>query len=93
VTVSWTDESWKPTVITAGEGVVWSVDGATVRMGAGLLWLEVNEYRPYPILLSSTVVPLPIPRTSVVGIVSTQPFQNFEWSVVLKVGIAVWFVR
>jgi hypothetical protein len=62
-------------------------------IGAGLLWLEVNEYRPYPILLSSTVVPLPIPRTAVVGIVSTQPFQHFEWSVVLKVGVTVWFVR
>ncbi len=92
-TVSWTDESAKPTLITAGERAVWQVGGARGGIGAGLLWLEVNEYRPYPILLSSTVVPLPIRRTAVVGIVSTQPFQRFEWSVVLKVGITVWFVR
>ena len=92
-TVSWTDESAKPTLITAGERALWQVDGAHGGIGAGLLWLEVNEYRPYPILLSSTVVPLPLPRTAAVGIVSTQPFQRFEWSVVLKVGITVWFVR
>lgn len=92
-TVSWTDESAKPTLITAGERSLWQVDGARGGIGAGLLWLEVNEYRPYPILLSSTVVPLPIPRTAVVGIVSTQPFQHFEWSVVLKVGVTLWFVR
>jgi hypothetical protein len=92
-TVSWTDESAKPTLITAGERSLWRVDRARGGIGAGLLWLEVNAYRPYPILLSSTVVPLPIPRTSAVGIVSTQPFQNFEWSLVLKVGITAWFVR
>jgi hypothetical protein len=92
-TLSWTDESAKPTVITAAERPVWDVSSAFVGLGAGLLWLDVNEYRPYPILVSSTVVPLPIPRTSVVAIASTQPFQDFEWSVVLKVGVTVWFVR
>lgn len=44
-------------------------------------------------LVSSTVLPLPIPRTSVVLIGSTLPFQDFDWSLVLKVGITVLFVR
>lgn len=92
-TLSWTDESTKPTVITAGERSVAYVGRAIVGMGAGLLWLDFNEYRPYPILVSSTVVPLPVPRTSVVAIASTQPFQDFAWSLVLKVGVTVWFVR
>ena len=92
-TVSWTDESTKPTVITAGERPVVYVGRAFVGLGAGLLWLDVNGYRAYPILVSSTVVPLPVPRTSVVAIASTQPFQDFEWSLVLKVGVTVWFVR
>ena len=92
-TLSWTDESTKPTVITAGERAVAYVGRAFVGLGAGLLCLDVNEYRPYPILVSATVVPLPIPRTSVVAIASTQPFQDFEWSLVLKAGVTVWFVR
>ncbi len=92
-TVSWTDESAKPTVITAGERSVGYLGRAFVGLGAGLLWLDVNEYRPYPLLVISTVVPLPIPRTSVVAIASTQPFQDFDWSLVLKVGVTVWFVR
>ena len=93
VTMSWTDESTKPTVITASERSVAHVGRAFFGLGAGLLWLDVNEYRPYPILVSSTVVPLPVPRTSMVAIASTQPFQDFEWSLVLKVGVTVWFVR
>jgi hypothetical protein len=93
VTLSWTDESAKPTVITASERAVALLGRAFVGLGAGLLWLEFNDYRPFPILVSSTVVPLPIPRTSVVAIASTQPFQDFQWSVVLKVGITLWFAR
>ena len=49
--------------------------------------------RPYPMLLSSTVVRTPIPRTSLIAIGSAQPFQDWEWSLVLKVGVTVWFVR
>ena len=93
VTLSWTDESAKPTAITAGERPVARVGPAMVGAGAGLLWLDVNEYRPYPILVSSTVVPLPMPRTSAVAILSTQPFQDFAWSLVLKVGVTLWYVR
>ena len=92
VTLSWTDESAKPTVITAAERALLQRK-VMVGLGAGLLWLEGNDYRPYPIIVSSTVVPLPIPRTAVVAIGSTQPFQEFEWSVVLKVGVTLWFVR
>ena len=93
VTLSWTDESGKPTVITAAERALLQRKAVMVGLGAGLLWLEGNDYRPYPIIVSSTVVPLPIPRTAVVAIGSTQPFQEFEWSVVLKVGVTLWFVR
>lgn len=92
VTLSWTDESAKPTVITAAERALLQRK-VMVGLGAGLLWLEGNDYRPYPIIVSSTVVPMPIPRTALVAIGSTQPFQQFEWSLVLKVGVTLWFVR
>ena len=92
-TLSWTDESAKPTLITAAERSVVHRKAVLVGVGAGLLWLEGNDYRPYPIVVSSTVVPLPVPRTAVVAIASTQPFQDFEWSLVLKVGVTVWFLR
>ncbi len=71
VTLSWTDESWAPTIISAAELPVLRFEGAFTGIGAGLLWLEVNDYRPYPLLVSSTVVPLPVPRTSFVLIAST----------------------
>lgn len=92
-TLSWTDDSARPTVITAAERSI-LVTGVTMTgLGAGLLWLDVNDYRPYPILVSSTVVPLPIPRTALVVIGSTQPFQDFDWSLVLKIGFTAWFRR
>ncbi len=93
VTVSWTDESWNPTLITAAERPVLRVGQAFVGLGAGLLWLDANDYSPYPMLVSSTVVPLGIPRTSFVMIASTLPFEDFDWSLVLKVGVTVLFVR
>ncbi len=93
VTLSWTDESAKPTIISAAEWPVVHVGRAFAGLGVGLLWLETNDYRPYPILASSTVVPLPVPRTSFVLIASTLPFQDFDWSLVLKVGVTVVFVR
>jgi hypothetical protein len=93
LTLSWTDESAKPTVITAAERALLQRKAAIVGLGAGLLWLEGNDYRPYPIIVSSTVVPVPIPRTALVVIGSTQPFQEFTWSLVLKVGVTLWFVR
>jgi hypothetical protein len=89
-TFSWTDDSSKPTLITAAERSL--VTGrANIGLGAGLLWLEGNDYDPYPIIVSSAVVPLPIPRTSIVAIGSTQPFQDWDWSLVLKVGVLAWF--
>ena len=93
VTLSWTDESGMPTIITAAERSIVREKAVLVGLGAGLLWLEGNDYRPYPIVVSSTVVPLPLPRTAVVAIGSTQPFQDFAWSVVLKIGVTIWFVR
>lgn len=93
VTVSWTDDSAKPTFITAAERPVVTLGQGMVGLGGGLLWLDGNDYRPYPIAVSSTVLPLPIPRASVVAIASTQPFQDFEWSLVLKLGFTVWFLR
>ncbi len=93
VTLSWTDESTKPTVISAAERPVIHVGRAFAGLGAGLLWLEANDYRPYPMLVSSTVVPLPVPRTSFVLIASTLPFQDFDWSLVFKIGVTLVFVR
>jgi hypothetical protein len=93
VTLSWTDESAKPTLITATERSIVHGKAVLVGLGAGLLWLEGNNYRPYPIVVSSTVVPLPVPRTAAVAIASTQPFQDLDWSLVLKVGVSVWFLR
>lgn len=93
LTVSWTDQSTKPTVITAVERPVLNMGRAFTGIGAGLLWIEPNNYRPYPMLVSSTVVPLPIPRTSFVAIGSVLPFQDFDWSLVLKVGVTIWFVQ
>jgi hypothetical protein len=93
VTLSWTDESGKPTIITAAERSIVGRQAVRVGLGAGLLWLEGNDYEPYPIIVSSTVIPLPLPRTAFVAIASTQPFQDFEWSLVLKVGVTIWFVR
>ena len=92
-TLSWTDESGAPTIISAVERQVGTLGPAFAGLGPGLLWLEPNDYRPYPIVVSSTVLPLPIPRASLVAIGSTQPFQDFEWSLVLKVGVTFWFVK
>lgn len=93
LTLSWTNDSARPTIISAAERSVLRSKAALIGAGAGLLWLEGNDYRPYPIVVSSTVLPLPLPRTAVVAIASTQPFQDFAWSVVFKVGVTVWFVR
>lgn len=93
VTGSWTDESWNPTLITAVERPVLHVGQAFLGVGAGLLWLDANDYSPYPMLVSSTVVPLGIPRTSFVMIASTLPFEDFDWSLVLKVAVTVFFVK
>jgi hypothetical protein len=93
LTLSWTDESWAPTVISAAEKPLLFYGNAFTAAGAGLLWLEINGYRPYPMLVSTTVAPLPIPRTSFVMIASTLPFESFEWSLVLKFGVTVLFIR
>ena len=95
LTLSWTDQSTRPTVITAVERPVLQMGRASTGIGAGLLWIEPNQYRPYPMLVTSTVVPLPLPlpRTSFVAIGSVLPFQDFDWSLVLKLGVTVWFVR
>jgi hypothetical protein len=92
-TLSWTDVSVKPTVITAVERPVLSFGAAFTGLEAGLLWIEPNDYAPYPMLVSSTVVPLPVPKTSFVLIASTLPFEDFSWSLVLKVGFTLLFIR
>ena len=93
LTLSWTDESVKPTIISAVELPVLHVGRAFTSLGVGLLWLPVNDYQPYPMLVNSTVIPLPIPRTSFVLIASTLPLEDFEWSLVFKVGVTVVFIR
>lgn len=76
VTLSWTDESAKPTVITAAERALLQRKVVVVGLGAGLLWLEGNDYRPYPIIVTSSLVPLPIPRTASLQSVRPSPFKN-----------------
>jgi len=93
LTLSWTDESRKPTLISAIERPIFNVGSAFVGLGAGLLWIEPNDYNPYPMLVSSTVVPLPVPKTSFVLIASTLPFEDFDWSVVFKVGVTLAYIR
>lgn len=93
LTLSWTDESGRPTAITAAERSILETAISSTGLGAGLLWLDANDYRPYPMLVSSTVVPLPVPRTSMVAVGSTLPFERFEWSLVLKIGVAVLLPR
>ena len=94
LTMSWTDESAKPTFISAVERSVLQVDNFfTTNVGVGLLWLEYNNYKPFTMLVSSTVVPLSIPKTSIVMIGSALPFQDFEWSLIFKVGVTIWFLE
>lgn len=93
VTASWTQESVKPTLISAIERPVLRVEQALVGLGGGVLWGEVNGYRAYRLMVSSTVVPLQIPRTSFVLIASTLPTEDFDWVLDLKVGVTALFVR
>ena len=93
LTLAWNDKSHNPTVITEVERSIIDTKAFAFDLGGGLLWLEANDYRPFPAIISTTVVPLPIPRAAIVAIGSTQPFQDFEWSLVLKVGISLWSGR
>src|SRR5258707_6375461 len=83
-TLSWTDDSEKPTVLTEAERSIVDAKAIGIGLGAGLLWLEDNQYRPYPIIISTTFVPLPVPPGGVglVPIPSTQPFPDFDSSLV-----------
>ncbi|MGH7520071.1 MAG: hypothetical protein ACREMI_02215 [Gemmatimonadales bacterium] len=93
LTLAWNDKSAKPTVITELERSIIDTKAFAFDLGAGLLWLDANEYRPFPAIISTTVVPLPIPRLAIVAIGSTQPFQDFEWSLVLKGSMSLWSGR
>ena len=93
-TFSWTDESLSPVIIAAAERRVLSFAGGGVGLGAGALMLTEPDFDATPILVSSTVIPLlRIPRTSVVAIGSTGPFDDFQWSLVLKASVLLWFAR
>lgn len=91
-TASWTNDSGLPTMISAAERQL-TRGRVGVGLGAGLLWLEANDYRPYPIVVGSAVLPIPLPRASLVAIGSSQPFQDFAWSLVLKAAVLVWSGR
>ena len=94
VTLSWTDISAKPTIITAVERSIFGAKNLfETSAGMGMLMIEPNNYEPDFMLLSSTSVPLPVPRTALVLIGSVTPFENFNWSLVLKVGWAIWFLE
>lgn len=93
LTVAWNDKSAKPTLITEAERSIIDSRWFAFDAGAGLIWVEANDYRPWPAIISTTVVPLPVPRAAVVGVASTQPFQDWEWSLVLKLSIGLWSHR
>lgn len=92
-TFSWTDESLSPVIIAAAERRVLSFGGGGVGLGAGALMLTEPEFDAVPIAISSTVIPLRIPRTSIVAIGSTAPLDDFQWSLVLKASVLLWFAR
>ena len=93
-TFSWTNDSWKPTYIAAVERKIFGKDNVfATGLGAGILMIEPKDYKPDFMVVSSTFVPIPIPNTAFVVIGSVLPFQEFEWSVVVKVGWAFWFVK
>ena len=93
LTVSWNDQSSKPTIITEAERSFIDSKHFALDAGAGLLWFEYNDYRPFPALISTAVVPLPVPRTAIVAVGSTQPWQDWEWSLVLKASLMIWEKR
>src|SRR6267378_581718 len=43
ITLSWTDESARPTVITSVEHALLHITGASTGLGVGVLWLEPDE--------------------------------------------------
>lgn len=92
-TLSWTDESISPVIIAAAERRVVTFGGGGVGLGAGVVMPTETTFDAIPIIVSSSVVPLGIPRTSMVAIASTAPFEEFQWSLVLKASVLLWFAR
>src|SRR5258707_15891884 len=64
-TLSWTDDSENPTVLTEAEHSIVDAKAIGIGLGAGLLWLEGNQNRPYPLIITAAVVPLPVPPVAV----------------------------
>src|SRR5258706_14072208 len=54
ITLSWTDESAKPTVITTVEHTLLHFQHADTGPGGGVHGIEPVRHRPYPIMLIST---------------------------------------
>ena len=91
---SWTEDSWSPTFITAVEHEVLATSYSFTTLGAGLVWPEFKDYRGYPILTTTTVVPLPFaPSLSFVVVGSTQPFQDYQWTIVTKLAVTLFFSK
>ena len=89
LTTSWVLDEIEPTFITAAERPIWRTSHHFTSLGVGVLWLQPANHTPYPILVSTTAVFPPIPRTMLVGIGSVQPFQDWSWSIVAKVAVMV----
>jgi hypothetical protein len=87
LTTSWVLGEIQPTFITAAERPIWRGSHHFTSLGAGVLWLQPADYTPYPILVSTTAIFPPIPRTMLVGIGSVRPFQDWSWSIVAKVAV------
>ena len=91
---SWTKDSWSPAFNTAVEHEIVATKHSFTTLGAGLVWPEFKDYRGYPILTSTTVVPLPFARPlSFVLVGSTQPFQDFQWTVVAKLAVTLFLSK
>ncbi len=87
VTVSWTDESWNPTLITAAERPVLHVDEAFLGVGAGLLWLDANDYSPNPMLVRLSPTHARIEQTKRIPIGESFKFFSMKCAVNLSPNI------
>src|SRR5260370_11741357 len=61
-TLSWTDDSEKPTVLTEAEHSIVDAKAIGIGLGAGLLWLADNQYRSHPLLTAPPILPPPLCR-------------------------------
>ncbi len=87
LTTSWTDEDAHPTFISAVDGAFLKTRRLLVSAGGGAVWLRSDRYRAFPLLTATAVAPLPLEPLNLVVVSSTQPFQDWAWTVVVKAAV------